>query len=91
MFFEAFSDESVEDMIDDCAQRMIDDYDEDVCEEERLLDVVENAAMYACDAIAIIAYYGVFDALKGCDYEDSPIAQFERDVWCKYLELKEEN
>lgn len=90
MFFEAFSDESVEDMIDSCAQQMIDDYDDDVDVETRLYEVIEWATMYACDAIAIIAYYGVFDALKGCDYEDSPLRQFESDVLNRYYEIKEE-
>lgn len=90
MWFESFTDEDVHDWIDDCAQRMIDDYDDDVDETTRLQEVVENYTCYAADAIKLVAYYDVFDVIAGCDFDDSPIARFENDVFEAYLALKGE-
>ena len=92
MFYREFSTDDVADWIEDAANACLTDYDDDVPMHMRISDQVDNNIAYAANAIAIIAYYDVFAAVRGdfsC-YEDSPAARFEQDVRNRVDELCEE-
>ena len=78
-----FDTEEVKSWIESCAEQVADDdqWCDGVSLMERTYEAVDGVITYTRDALMVIAYYGAFDALKGQDYEDSPIYQFTNDVY----------
>ncbi len=85
MIYEINTDR-VKDAIDNVVEQMFDLWDE-LSPEERededfwanLPEAIDYALMYYVDQLAVIACYDITKALTGCDFEDSPYAQFEMD------------
>lgn len=92
MYFREFSTDVVDDWIEGYAGECIDNYDDDLPLSERVCDATEMIGCYAADALALVAYYGLFEACNGgrSDFEDSPIAQFQNDVYYRALLMAKE-
>lgn len=92
MFFAEFSTDDVPKWIDECAGRVADDdeWADGISFYERCTYAADNYVCYAANAVAIIAYYGVFNFMGGCDYEDSPEARFIGDVYQRAIELRDD-
>lgn len=83
MRYSEFDAEDVRGWIGDIADACTDpdQYDEDTEMDARIVDQINSYISSNRDALMVIAYYGAYDYVGGCDFEDSPLAQFEQDIY----------
>lgn len=91
MHFREFDTQEVKDAIESLAQEVADD--DEWCEGVglwvRTYEKVSNWCSYPIDHIMLCAYYAPNDCSYGYEsYEDSPIAQFENDVYDRAVEIR---
>lgn len=85
MFHKEFDDCKVSDWIRECAEEAVsmmresDNDDLSAC----VFNAVDGYFIYNDDALALVAYYDVFDCAFGRNesWEDCPAAKFESDVY----------
>ena len=82
MYFNEFDTIEVKGWIEDAAQKCADDsqWCDGVSLDTRVTETCDECITYQRDMIMLIAYYGASDVVAGCEFEDSPYAQFENDV-----------
>lgn len=91
MFIREFDSDDVDGWIEDAAQKVVDNYDDDVRFEERVADVCDNMIYEWRDYLVLIAYYGPKEAcVGGVDYEDSAYRKFEDAVYFRAKQMLED-
>ena len=85
MWHREFDDSKVADWVSECAESAVEMMRKDDGAElsDCVFDAVDGYFIYNDDALALVAYYGVFDCAFGRNesWEDCPAAQFESDVY----------
>ena len=91
MFIQEFDSDMVEDWIEDAAQNVIDNYDDSVSFNERVIDTCDRMIDEWRDYLILIAYYGPKEAcVGGVDFEDSAYSKFEDAVYFRAKEMLED-
>lgn len=91
MFFPEFDSEEIKQVIEDLAQTCAndDEWSEGVDLWERVYEKTGDWCCYPIDHIKLCAYYAPNECARGWEsYEDTPLAQFENDVYDRVIEIR---
>lgn len=91
MLFPEFDSDEIKQVIEDLAQQCADDGEwmEDVDLWTRVYEKCGDWCTYPIDHIKLCAHYAPNECSCGYEsYEDSPIAQFENDVYDRAIEIR---